>query len=175
MSGCPAGGQSRTHREERDRKRKGSGGLRSHQIGALSPPPVDTASPFSASPDQTTTRLTFCSVSTPLQLQMFINTRCNVISSWENTHQVMDADKSVKQMSPPSLPTSQPELAHPGGWESPLVIPPAMAVEGSSGGCHRGAQPRAGPVRGASAPSSPLILIAACKVGLTIPFHRCRN
>lgn len=32
---------------------------------------------------------------------MFINTCCNVISSWENTHQVTDADKSVKQMSPP--------------------------------------------------------------------------
>jgi hypothetical protein len=51
---------------------------------------------------------------------MFINTCCNVISSWENTHQVTDADKSVKQMSPPCpspFPPSQPELAHPGGWE----------------------------------------------------------
>lgn len=59
-----------------------------------------TVSPFSACPDQATKRLTFCSVSTVLQLQMFINTCYNVISSWENTCQVMDADKSVKQMSP---------------------------------------------------------------------------
>lgn len=47
---------------------------------------------------------------------MFINTCCNVISFWENTHQVTDADKSVKQMSPPcpSFPPSQPALAYPG-------------------------------------------------------------
>lgn len=140
-------------REGERQKEKGAG--QTKKLPAWGPHhhrPFFAARLFSASPDQTTTRLKFCSVSTLLGFQMFINTCCNVISCWENTHQVTDADKSVKQMSPPcpSLPPSPSWHTQEAG-EVPFAMPPLQAWQWrpSSGDQHCGAQQCAVTVQGA--------------------------
>lgn len=144
--------RDRTVGKERDQKERGArqmekppDGSSCHRFQLI------TVSPFSVSPDQTTTRLTFRSVSSLLRLQMFINTCCNVISSWENTHQVTDADKGVKQMSPPCpsyFPPSQSWHTQEAG-DALLPGPPSSlgrrgipqeAARAGDGSCPTGAQ-----------------------------------
>lgn len=157
-SGCPAGGQQRVQEgRERERKKKGAWQARTSPDEGSVTTSCSHSQPLLQHPDQTTTRLTFCSVSIPFRLQMFINTCCNVISSWENTHQVMDADKSVKQMSPPCpslLPPSQPEPAHPGTGRRLLPRRPSSPGKG-------GPPSTVGHGAGDSHTSSHLILMAA--------------
>lgn len=65
---------------ERERKKKEPGRLGRHQMRAPVTTSCSHSQPLPQHPDQTTTRLTFCSVSIPFRLQMFINTCRNVIS-----------------------------------------------------------------------------------------------